>query len=521
MTERRALAMVVVGAALSGVLLGATFAGPVPRVVAPLGLAGLVLATHGRTPRAAVAASLAFGLGFMGLTLGWMWPSLGFGAWLGLTVIQCLWFVLVGLGMTVVGRLPGWPCWTAATWTSVELLRTSWPWGGVPWGRLAYSTLDTPWAAALPWLGVTGATFLVALLGSALAAIVLHAQGRGPRAAPSYTRVVPVALVLVALCAVLSSSFGRSVALASTSTSGSVRVGLVQGGVPGSGTRVVEHHREVTDNHAVETSRLVGGRKWAAAPAAFVLWPENATAVDPAKDGVARGAVEGAVSVADVPVLVGSVTDGPTSSTARNQLVAWTADGAGQRYTKQHLVPFGEYVPMRGLATRVSERVAEIGRDMVPGPPASPLSVAGLRLATALCFDVAYDDVVAGQVREGADLVVVSTSNAMFLDTAQLEQQWTISRVRALETGRSVVVASINGISGAIGPDGSVRQRFPERETTSDIVEVPVREGLTLAVRVGLWPGRVIMALTAAAVVASALSRRRRAALLGVNYYGQ
>ncbi|GAA4362903.1 apolipoprotein N-acyltransferase [Nocardioides caricicola] len=500
MTERRSVALLV--AAVGGLVLGATFAGWIPRLLAPLGVTGLVLSVQGRTARESMAAGWCFGLTFMASTVSWMWPSLGVGAWLGLTAVESAWFAGLGLLTAVVGRLPGWPWWTATAWTAVEVLRTSWPWGGVPWGRLAFATPDTPWQAMLPWVGTTGTTFLLALVGSALAGVVLRARSR------------PAPYVLVVAAALLAAVMAGVVGPLGTTGSGSVRVAVVQGGVPGSGKLVVDHHREITADHAAETRRLVSGADWAAGPAAFVLWPENATAVDPTEDAVAEAEVESAVAAAGVPVVVGGVTDGPTSTTARNQLIAWSATGPGPRYTKQHLVPFGEYVPLRGLATRVSQRVTDIGRDMVPGPPAAPLPVAGLRLATALCFDVAYDDVVAGQVRQGADLVTVSTSNAMFLGTAQLEQQWTISRVRALETGRTVVVASINGISGAISADGTVQVVLPERDTESAIVDAEVRDGLTLAVRLGSWPGRAVIALAAAglavAVAGQALKSRKR-----------
>lgn len=500
MTARRSVALLV--AAGGGLLLGATFAGWAPRLLAPFGVTCLVLAAQGRSGRMSLAAGWCFGLTFIATTVGWMWPSLGISAWLGLTAVESLWFAVLGLATTVVGRLPGWPWWTAVAWTAVELLRSSWPFGGVPWGRLAFATPDTPWQALLPWIGTTGTTFVLALVGSALAGAILRVR---TRPAP-YLLGVAAALVAAVVVGVVGPL--------GTEATESVRVAVVQGGVPGSGKLVVEHHREVTASHLAETRRLASSAGWAAGPVAFVLWPENATAVDPTEDEVARAEVESAVAVAGVPVVVGGVSDGPTPATVLNQLITWNPDGPGPRYTKQHLVPFGEYVPLRGLATRLSQRVAEIGRDMVSGPRAAPMPVAGLRLATALCFDVAYDDVVAGQVRQGAGLVTVSTSNAMFLGTAQLEQQWTVSRVRALETGRTVVVASINGKSGAISADGSVQVVLPERVTGSAIVEAEVRDGLTLAVRLGAWPGRAVLALALAGLVLAltgqALKSRKR-----------
>ena len=114
--------------------------------------------------------------------------------------------------------------------------------------------------------------------------------------------------------------------------------------------------------------------------------------------------------------------------------------------------------------------------------------------------------------KQGVDLVTVQTSNAMFLGTAQLEQQWVITRARAAEVGRSVVVSSINGLSGAIGPDGRVIEQLPSRESTSSLVEVPMATGMSIAVRFGPWPGRVAGLLT---VVAVAAAVRRQLSLPG------
>ena len=211
-------------------------------------------------------------------------------------------------------------------------------------------------------------------------------------------------------------------------------------------------------------------------------------------------------------MLAGSIVDGPTTTAALNQAVVWTTEGPAGRYTKQHLVPFGEYVPLRPIATRISPRVAEIERDMVSGAAPSPLLVDDLALAIALCFDVAYDDVLREQVAQGADLAVVQTSNAMFLGTAQQEQQWTITRARAIELGRSVVVSSMNGISGAIASDGSVIDRLPTARAGATAVSLPVERGTTLAVRLGAWPARIAYALGVAGVLAACWRARRERA---------
>lgn len=206
--------------------------------------------------------------------------------------------------------------------------------------------------------------------------------------------------------------------------------------------------------------------------------------MDPYRDEEAAEVLRAASTAADAPLLAGSIVDLGTSR-ASNRGIVWTPAGPGQAYSKQHLVPFGEYVPWRPLATRLSARVRAIRRDMVPGTGPSPLRISGFALADALCFDVAYDDVIAPQVAGGADLVAVQTSNAMLLGTSQLEQQFAITRVRAIEVGRAVAVASVNGQSGAVGPDGQVLARLPVAEAGSIVVELPLLRGLTPAVRLG------------------------------------
>jgi apolipoprotein N-acyltransferase len=450
------------------------------------------------TWRAGALAGAAFGLGFLGPLLWWVSGSISPGAWLALVAVQAGWFALLGSAVATLRSLPGVAWWTAVLWTAVEVLRSAWPLGGLPWGRLGFSALDTVWQGWLQWGGVTITTFVLALVGAATGRLVVS---RGARVAPlGVAGLVVAASMVPALSAKQPRAYDDA------------RVAIVQGGVPGAGNRLVDYHREVTDNHARETLALFARRDASGQPAPdFVLWPENATAVDPVTDERANRAIAETARATGVPLLAGSVTDGPGADGARNQGIVWSSSGApGQRYTKRHLVPFGEYVPWRSLATKISNRLAEIPRDMVAGTVGAPLDVAGILIADALCFDVAYDDVIAPQVRRGASLVTVQTSNAMFLGTAQLEQQWDISRVRAIESGRAVVVASVNGVSGAIGPDGQVIARLALRGTASAVVEVPLARTFTPAVRWGPWPGRVAIALALLGLTGVA-SRRLRA----------
>jgi apolipoprotein N-acyltransferase len=185
--------------------------------------------------------------------------------------------------------------------------------------------------------------------------------------------------------------------------------------------------------------------------------------------------------------------------------------GAGDRYTKRHPVPFGEYIPYRKyFPERNFGRLSEVPRDMISGTRKAPLEIGGVKVADAICFDVAYDDAISEQVRRGAQLLVVQTSNALFIHTGQIEQQFAISRLRALETGRTVVVAAVNGRSGVIGPDGDVVQAIEPRTRDVLLQEVPLTTSTPPAMVVGPWLGRGSVAVALGAVLWGLLPYRQR-----------
>ena len=488
-------------AAVLGGLLLATAFDPFGFTIGVIaGPACLMVALQGRTARASILLGFVFGVAFHGVLLVWLAQSIGPAAWVSLVLVQACWFGVLGLFVRLLSGLPGAAVWFAIGWTGIEHARSSWPFGGLPWGRLGIPVLDTPWAGALPYLGVTGVGLGIALAAGMTGAVVL-ARGRDTRV-PLAALGVVVGVGLVPLAVPLGAP-----------DAGSLTVAVVQGGVPGDGRQLVAHHREVTDNHVEATRELaelveLGGE----ARPDLVVWPENSTAVDPLTDAVAREGIEDAVASVDVPVLVGAMVDGRTSQNVLNQGIVWTPDGpTAPRYTKHHPVPFGEYIPFRGRLERLSPRLDEIPRDMLPGTSSAPLDVGGVRVADAICFDVAYDDVLAPQIRRGAQLIVVQTSNASFTGTSQLDQQFAMTRVRAIETGRAVAVASTNGISAIIGPDGSVVEQAALRRTGVLVAPMPLRDALTPAVRWGGATGSVVLVVgLAGLLVAGVHSRAKR-----------
>jgi apolipoprotein N-acyltransferase len=273
--------------------------------------------------------------------------------------------------------------------------------------------------------------------------------------------------------------------------------------------------RAVLDNHVAATLQL--GRDISAGTAPrpdFVLWPENSTDIDPFQDSSVYEDIQRAVNAVGVPVLVGAMVDGPGPVDVKNQSIVWSpGTGPGERYSKTHPVPFGEYIPMRKQLAKLFQRLDQIPRDMVPGTRPGVLHLAGTTVGDVICFEVAYDGLVRDAIEGGAGMLVVPSNNATYMGTGQVEQQFAIARLRAVETGRTVVVVATNGVSGVVAPDGSVEQRAPVRSTQVIDTQVTLRSGLTPGVRAGraieLLLTLVALVAVAATVAADVASRRR------------
>jgi len=162
--------------------------------------------------------------------------------------------------------------------------------------------------------------------------------------------------------------------------------------------------------------------------------------------------------------------------------------GPGERYVKQHPVPFGEYIPYRSLVRKITSKVDLVPRDFAQGTRTGLLDVGPVRLGDVICFEVAYDGLVRDAVRAGGTMLVVQTNNATFGRSGETVQQLAMSRLRAVEHGRTVLVAATSGISAVIAPDGAVLDRSAVFTRDVLVADVPTRKGTTVATRVGLLP---------------------------------
>jgi apolipoprotein N-acyltransferase len=478
-----------------------------------LAIAALALLTRSGRTRAAAATGYLFGLGLFVPMLSFL-SGLGVDAWLVLAAFESLWFALLAVALRLVAPLRWWPAAVPLLWVGQEWLRDRWPWGGFPWGRVAFGQADGP---LLPLASLGGAvlvTLVATVVGAALAWTALRLTAAEGRRTASIGVLVAAAVCVLALAAP---------AALSLPTGGSSRggpnhavVAVIQGNVPRLGLREFEQERAVTTNHLRETQALAADVTAGRVPAPdAVIWPENASDMDPYHDQQARQLIETAVAAVGVPVLVGAVLDGPGPTHVTNAAIVWSpTTGPGERYAKRHLVPFGEYLPMRSLLTRFIGRFSLIGRDFKAGTRPGLLQVGPVRLADVICFEVADDGVVRDAVAAGGRLIAVQTNNATYErpgdngDGGETAQQLQMSRLRAVEHGRAVVVAATSGVSAVIAPDGRIERRSGVFRPARFVVDLPLRDQRTIADRLGAWPERGLALLALLALLAAGVQSR-------------
>ncbi|GAB2838223.1 apolipoprotein N-acyltransferase [Actinocorallia aurea] len=470
--------------------------------LAPVGVAVLALALRGLRPWAGALGGLVCGLFFFVPVLPGLRP-IGTDVWLGLSLVEALYFAPMGAAMAYVARTRLWPLWVAGLWVAQELVRGRVPLGGFPWARLAFSQTDTPFTAFAALGGAPLVSFATALTGALLAFAVLAVAARGLRAA---------ALGLVGALAVPLA--GLAVPTGSGTGGETATVAVIQGNVPRSGMDFLGQRQAVLNNHIARTRELAAQvRAGEVARPDLVIWPENASDIDPYGDPEARALIDEVVEEVGAPVLVGALTSTPDGTMVENRGIVWDPEtGPGEYYTKRHPVPFGEYIPFRDVLTKIISRLERVPRDFARGTQDNILTMDGVHVGDVICFEVAYD----GIVRDAADakLLVVQTNNATYGHTSLPWQQLAMSRLRAVEHDRTVLVAATSGISAIVAPDGTLVDQSREFTPDVQVASMPLRTSVTISDRLGGLP-EWLLALVGVTGVGLALTTRRRASNTG------
>ncbi|MGW0044354.1 apolipoprotein N-acyltransferase [Rhodococcus sp. NPDC003348] len=516
---RRAVPVLRDGAAAvgAGLLLFASFPPRPLWFLAPVGIGLLVLVLTGwgrrpRTWRAGFGYGYLAGLGFLLPLLPWVGEYVGPVPWLALSAVEALFVGLFGALAIAVSRLPLAPLWIASTWSLTEWLRASVPFGGFPWGRLAFGQSDGLLLSLASVGGSPLVGFAVALTGAGLAALVTGLTGT-PRRWVSAAALTLVAPVLAA--ALWPTLPGADSADSDLTASGTITVAAIQGGVPRLGLDFNAQRRAVLDNHVRQTLDLATDIDAGSTPRPdIVIWPENASDIDPYRNADAAAAITAAARAVGAPILVGTVLVRGNGTTT-NSVIAWDpTTGPGDQHDKKIIQPFGEYLPYRDFFRHFSEYADRAG-NFVPGTGDGVVHAAGIPIGIATCYEVAFDRALNQSVRAGAQLIAVPTNNATFGDTEMTYQQLAMSRLRAVEHGRAVVVAATSGVSAIVAPDGTVQESSSLFTPTTLVAQVPLRASTTLATRLGPIPEFALCIGAVLALLAAALhsaARRRRPA---------
>lgn len=454
-----------------------------------------------------------FGLAFYLPLLPWISGFVGPIPWIALCVLQALFPAVFGAMAVAVRRLPGWPLWFAGLWAVQEWLKSTVPFGGFPWGVVAYSQTDGPMLSIVQVGGAPLLSFAVVLIGFSLAAITLEivkwwrtgaTRTAGPPAVVVPGACITVVLLLTALTwpQVRHSGVGAD-------DEQPITVAAVQGNVPRLGLEFNAQRRAVLDNHVRETMRLAEDVRAGRAPQPmFVVWPENSSDIDPLANPDANAEISSAAEAINAPILVGSVVAAPGHSrdnpVSNNSVIVWNPEtGPADRHNKQIVQPFGEYLPWRSFFRLLSPYADRAGY-FIPGSGNGMVHAAGVPVGVATCWEVIFDRATRESVRNGAQILAVPTNNATF-DEAMSAQQLAFARLRAVEHDRYVVVAGTTGISAVIAPDGRELARTEFFEPAYLDTQVRLKSQLTAATRWAPLVEGVLVAIGIGALIAAIL----------------
>lgn len=459
--------------------------------------------------------------------ISWLTLYLGPIPWLALGTLMLLWFAAMGAilapvttglsrlrlsrGLIVTAQV----LTVAGLWVAREQVQSSWPYGGFAWGRLAHTQSTGPLAELASWIGFAG---LSGLLAAACAVPVAMWFSRGQVAAdkPAGTpaasasrmggRIRPVLFATGAtLIALLILSL---VPVAATPSNGTLRIAAVQGNAD-AGIFDDRESGDVLRDHVDATAAYLDDLDNGLAGAApdLIVWPENSAEFNLPESTYTQSVVDRLARRANAPIVVGSILPTADPNSFTNSSLVWQPGiGVVGQYDKRYPVPFAEYMPHREFyRALVPDLVDLVQLDYLPGtrPAALPIelndaTVSPLRAGIAICFDIIFDEHAVRMMDDGAELILAQTNNADFGQTDENAQQLAIARLRAIETGRTVVNISTVGISEMIAPDGSTLAAIEPYTAGVMVADVPRHTGLTPALQHGASIAAFWLALAAA-----------------------
>jgi len=374
--------------------------------------------------------------------------------------------------------------------TLAEALRFAFPFGGVPLATLAISQAASPIAPIVRVGGPLLLTYIVLQIGFLLAGLRETKESKRTVHALLIAVVVVGILPIIGAIAPHGHDIGRS-----------LNIAAVQGGGPQGTLAINTNSRDVVVRHLDATETIAEGSATTDNNLDLVIWPENVIDVSSFSSSIERTEIAAEAARLNAPFLVGITEDFDNRFFTNAQVVVNTDGSLGDRYDKVRRVPFGEFVPMRGLLEAVGAPVDRIPRDAQAGKDTAILRAADTIIAVVISWEVFFAGRANEGVERGATLLVNPTNGSSYTGTILQTQQIASSRLRALETGRWLVQVSPTGFSAFVSPSGQVFDRTGISEQRVITREVQLRSGRTIYSYLGDMPFILIMIASLLALV--------------------
>ena len=435
----------VVLSCLAGVVLSGAFEPVGKWWLAPIALLVHMYAIE-RTDRKALSAFI-FAFTFDAVLLHWTSTYVGSTPW----IILSFGLSLLYLPLALIGR------WGLAAYPLIfvvlEEIRNRFPFGGFGWARVAYSQADAPYAVIASRGGAISLSAITVLIASFLYFAI--------------NKKIDLRLLFPLLILLIPNNIA---AVNQTS------VLMIQGNVPELGLDFNARAKQVFNNHVNQTKIALAKN----GEVDFIVWPENAVDVDPYTNKDVYEELESF----DKPLIIGAIVG--KGEKLFNTSILW-GEKTQDIYIKQHLTPFGEYIPLRSLAKKISPLVNQVN-DFSPGNGQKIFTIGQARIAPVICFEL-IDDQILTEAAKASNILVVQTNSATFGTSAESAQQLSITRIRAIEHSRNVVSVSTTGISAVIDFNGKVLNQTAMGTADHVFADVGLIQQSSPRDRYGDWAG--------------------------------
>lgn len=429
-----------------------------------------------------VAAGVGFlaGLAFYLSQVEWLSLYLGPVPWIALSVMEA---GIFAIGAGVIALVWSWSqsfktswyksftisfviatLWTAREWFSINI-----PYGGFPWSRVAHSLSESFLSQLVYFVGISGLTFISVFITVS----ILQALEAGAKSIKDNLLTLSTSAIAIALAALfVVPTNAESGELTVAAVQGNANAGLFANAERGTFLRNHLEATEMLNEHPLRDE------------IDFVVWPENASDLNPQANPSAHSKIEALISEYKVPLILGAITESGGSYFNSSLYYSKEADQIDQ-YDKKRPVPFAEYVPDREFWNQLApDLIGLVSRDYAFGTRDGIFELDGDSLGVLICFEIAIDDIGRELVAGGAQIILSQTNNADFGRSDETFQQAALARLRAIETGRTVVNISTVGVSRIFLPNGEIISELPTFEPGVMVEKVPLRDSITPAMAI-------------------------------------